>query len=131
MSKLHWVCRAAALVAVTQLAIAAAACGWMRDAAGLTIEIERRYPGSKIEIRSLHDGGVQTVEVKIIAPSLADELNLAEEAREIAALIQRQYELGEDDTVAVEFQVEERLGVFATRRGASFRFPASEVAGAD
>ena len=131
MSKLHWAFRAAALVALMQVAIAAVACDWVRDAAGLTIEIERRYPGSKIEIRSLHDSGVQTVQVKILAPSFGDDLNMAEEAREVAAVIHRQYELDEGDTVTVEFQVEQRLGVLATRRGASFTFPASEVAGAD
>ena len=131
MSKLHWVFRAVVVVAVVEVAIAAAGCDWVRDAAGLTIEIERRYPGSKIEIRSLHDGGVQTVEVKIIAPSFGDDLNMAEEAREVAAMIHRQYELDDDDTVGVEFQVEERLGILATSMGASFRFPASEVAEAD
>lgn len=128
MSRVHWTYRIIAVTAVMELlVIGIVGCDWVRDAAGLTLELEQRYPGSKVEIRDLHDGEAQRVEVKITAPAFDGNLNLASEAREVADLIQRQYELGSDDTIGVEFQSERRLGPFGSSRSASFDYPVSEL----
>jgi hypothetical protein len=133
MSKLHWVGPiATALVAVQLLSIAAVGCDSVRDAEGLTVELERRYPGSRIEIREQHEDGAQTVEVKIVAPSFGDDMNLAEEARDVAESIQQRYGMhAESDTVSVEFQAERSMGGLATSSSASFVYPVSELGVSD
>lgn len=112
------------------LLIAPTACDWARDAAGLVGEIERRYPGSRVEIDDRREGGTRTVAVTIVDPRFGadEEVDLAEHAREVAILVQRRYELVvERDTVAVMFRSETRAGPVRTRRNAQFVYPVVQL----
>lgn len=121
-----------ALVLGTFLITCLSACDWARDAAGLTAELEGRYPGSRIEIDDRHENGARRVAVTILAPQFAEDLDVAREAREVAEVVRRRYELGSpSDTVLVEFRSERRIGPFTSSREARFVYPASELSGSD
>jgi hypothetical protein len=126
MSNVYGACRAAAIAAVVIFA-AGLACDWVQDAAGLTLELERRYPGSEIEIQELHDGGVTTVQAKIIAPSFGEGRDLAGEARDVAATIRDRYGLGDSDIVAIEFRQEMRAGALGSSHAESYSFPVADL----
>jgi hypothetical protein len=121
-----------ALVLATCFITGLTFCGWFRDATGLTAELEARYPGNRIEIDDVHENGARRVAVKIVAPSFEEDLNVAEEAREVAESVRRRYELGgRSDTVLVNFRSERRVGPFASSREARFVYPVSELSASD
>lgn len=127
MSNVYGTCRAAAIAVALILSAGALACDWVQDAAGLTLELERRYPGSRIEIRELHDSGVTTVQARIIAPSFGEGRDLAGEARDVAFSIRDRYGLGDGDNVSIEFQQERRMGVLASSQTESYSFPVADL----
>jgi Flp pilus assembly secretin CpaC len=117
--------------AVALLIVGAMGCEVARDSAGLAAELEERYPGSRIEIEDSHDMGTRTLKLTIRAASFGD-VDLADEGREVAGLVQRRYELrGDGDTVSVEFQAEQEMGALATSSSATFVYPVSELEASD
>jgi hypothetical protein len=126
------------LVPCKHLAVAAAislttilGCDSVRDAAGLAVDIERRFPGSRIETTDEHEDGKRKIGVLVKAPSFPDDVNLAEEAREIALGIREEFELRDSDTITIAFEAERRIGPMGSSQSASFVFPVSELARSD
>lgn len=120
-----------AMVLAFGLVMGVAACEGARSRAELVLEIEGRFPGSKIEIEDLHEGGVRRVEVTIRSGSFEED-NLAAAGRDVAEMVQRRYRLrAETDTVAVAFQMERQSGVLATSSRAFFVYPVSELGAGD
>ena len=102
-------------------------CEEVRDSARIGLDLQRRYPGSRVEVHDLREGDARRVEVTIRAGSFGD-LDLRQEGREIAESVHRSFDLSADtDTVAVAFQADRRMGILSTSQSEQFEYPVSEL----
>lgn len=118
--------RAAALILLTHTA----ACRDARETAGLLIDLEKQYPGSRVSLEDTRAESTRRIDVTIEASSFdaSAETDLAEDARRIAGDVARRYDLGERDTVTVSFRSERRTGPFTSSQTIRIVYPVAGIA---
>ena len=114
--------------AMGSLLVVLLGCEAVADSARLGVDLERRYPGSKIAVQDLRARSARRIEVTIRHASFGD-LDLSHEARGVARTVQRRLNLRADrDTVAVTFEAERRMGILTTSRSGQFVYAVAELA---